>query len=385
MTNKRLLVICNAIDDKTRLERKIVTDSPAATRKVFLMCKALRVTGIDARVISLGRGRANKDGKHYRALKKNISGVPTYYLPYNTVPFLSQLITLIFATTSIFKYKKYQGKTVVMFYNRSPAYIGALLMSRLAGFSTVLDLEDGETSHKIRTYFMEFVYDKFCNKGAILACSALKDATTCHPLHCYYGINSKRLDEKSWSNGRVKFIFSGTILEETGALILLEAINLLKRQSSLWVEKIEFIITGSGEDIDKFYNLQNDSRYPIVTVLGRVSQSEYARVIEGSHVGLSLKLKHGKYSNTTFPSKVIEFSSNGMLVITTDISDVKKVLGSDGGLFLDSDKAYDLTEKIKWVIENKMQAKKISCQGYKCMDSFTNPIDASKELSDFLF
>jgi glycosyltransferase involved in cell wall biosynthesis len=386
MINKRLLVICNAIDDETRFDRKIVTDSPAATRKVFLMCKALRGIGIDARVISLGRGRVNKDGKHYRAVKKNISGVPTYYLPFNTAPFLSQLVTLIFATTSILKYRKYKGKTTIMFYNRMPAYIGALLVSKLLKFYRVLDLEDGETTNRLRSMLMKAFYDNFCSKGAVLACSALESETSCRPVYCYYGINTNTYtNNRSWHHKKINIIFSGTILKDTGASLLIETIKILRKDSPIWAKEIEFIITGKGEEIGGFLNLQAELNAPLVRVLGRLSKKKYNEIIKNTHVGLSLKIKDGHYSNTTFPSKVIEFSSNYMLVISTKISDVSKVLGFDGALFIDSDQPYDLIKQIKWIVQNKGEAEKVANIGNKNINSFTHPINAPKDLAHFLF
>jgi hypothetical protein len=386
--NKRLLVICNAIDDETRFDRKIVTDSPAATRKVFLMCKAIRAIGIDARVISLGRGRVNKDGKHYRAVKKNISGVPTYYLPFNTAPFLSQLVTLIFATTSILKYRKHKGKTTIMFYNRMPTYIGALFASKFLKFSRVIDLEDGETTNRLRSIIMRFFYDSLCNKGAVLACSALESQTSCRPVHCYYGINNRnniKINSELWSNKKINIIFSGTILKDTGATLLIEAIKIIRRDSFFWAKDIEFTITGEGEEIGGFLTLESELKAPYVKVLGRLSKNKYNEILKNTHVGLSLKIKDGKYSNTTFPSKVIEFSSNYMLVISTKISDVSKVLGFDGALFIDSDQPYDLIQKIKWIAQNKEKAEKIANIGNKNINSFTHPINAPKDLAHFLF
>jgi len=388
MPNKRLLVVCNAIDDKTLCDRKIDTDSPAATRKIFLMCKALRATGIDARVISLGRGATRKDGKYYHSLQVDVSGVPVYYLPFATTPFLSQIVTLVFATFSVFKYKRFKGETVVLFYNRMPAYVGTLLMSKLLGYSRVLDFEDGETTNRVRSLLMRFFYDIFCNKGVILACSTLINNTSCRPVQCYYGVNSSSKTsgiDKSWKDEKINFIFSGAILKDTGASLLVSVIKTLRVKPPAWVGEVNFIVTGAGEEIEKLSDLQSELQVPSLSVLGRLSKKEYNKVVKNTHVGLSLKLNGGKYSNTTFPSKIIEFSSNNMLVITTNICDVKKVLGGDGALFVDSDNPHDIIQKIKWIIQNKEKAEKVAIQGKKNISLFTNRTIAAKKISDFLF
>ena len=78
----RLYFICNALDDLTRLERGIVTDSPAASRKVFGLSKAMREVGVHVLVVSLGRGRQDGSGRYYRGKVCRVNGVPVIYLPF---------------------------------------------------------------------------------------------------------------------------------------------------------------------------------------------------------------------------------------------------------------------------------------------------------------
>ena len=56
MTRHRVVVICNALDDATRIERGITTDSPAASRKVLQLCAALRQAGLTPVVLGPKEG-----------------------------------------------------------------------------------------------------------------------------------------------------------------------------------------------------------------------------------------------------------------------------------------------------------------------------------------
>jgi hypothetical protein len=385
MNKKRLLVICNALDDKTRIERKISTDSPAATRKIFLMCRALIAIGVDVEIISLGRGSVKFGDKNYPSIKKNITGLPIYYLPFYGLPLLSQLITLIFATISVLSYRRYNGQTAVLFYNRMPAYAGALLVSRILAFNRVLDLEDGETKFGIVPSLTKLIYDKFCNQRALIASSSLIKYTSCQSALCFYGINKGSSSKKAWANKKINFLFSGTISIDTGAKLLLDTIGILREQSPPWTKAMEFIITGKGEFAEKISELQVVDKTPFVKVHGRLPNNEYSKVINETHVGLALKPIGGLYADTTFPSKVIEFASNNILVITSNISDVKKVLGSDGALFLDSNAPDELIQKLKWVVDNRAKARSISKLGKKNINYYTDPISTANTLSDFIF
>jgi len=385
MSHKRLLVMCNAIDDEMRMERKIFTDSPAASRKIFLMSRALIDVGVEVEVISLGRGKVSFGDKTYHSINKQVSNIPVYYLPFNGIPIISQLVTIIFATVSILKYRGYDGQTSIMFYNRMPAYVGALLVSKILEFDRVLDLEDGETNPGLVSSLMRFTYDKLCNYGVLLACSRLKSMTLCRPIYCYYGVNYGRLSNKSWNNERVSCLFSGTISAETGASLLIDTVKRLRYESPSWVKNIEFFITGKGELIEGFFELQKESKAPYVRVLGRLSNDEYNKIVNNIHVGLALKPVGGAYADTTFPSKVVEFASNNILVVTTSICDVKNVLGSDGALFLDSNSPDELINKLKWIVANRDNAENTSLQGNKNINYFTDPKNAAIELSEFIF
>ena len=56
----RILFICNAFEDITRIERKITTDSPACSNKIFSTCKSFEKSSTRVTVLSLGRGRVDK-------------------------------------------------------------------------------------------------------------------------------------------------------------------------------------------------------------------------------------------------------------------------------------------------------------------------------------
>ena len=53
---RRLIFMCNAFDDMTRTARGISTDSPAASKKIIQLCKALRLYEVKPIVLSMGRG-----------------------------------------------------------------------------------------------------------------------------------------------------------------------------------------------------------------------------------------------------------------------------------------------------------------------------------------
>jgi hypothetical protein len=120
---RRLIVVCNALDDETRLERGISTDSPAASRKVFMMCNAIREAKVRPIVLSLGRGRQNGSGEYFPSVVRRVNRVTVIYLPFIHLPLLSQLLSFIGPVWFMLHFRRLQGAKTVLFYNRMPAYI----------------------------------------------------------------------------------------------------------------------------------------------------------------------------------------------------------------------------------------------------------------------
>lgn len=389
MRTPTVAIVCNAIDDATRLERNITTDSPAATRKVFMLCQALRKAGVRAYVLSLGRGRP--DGlAYFKRTIKRFKGVPVIYAPFSQVPVLSQVISLFGLIPALLRLSRAPNHSVV-FYNRMIAYLPALLVARLAGFRCLLDLEDGEVVsqtkryHSLRSWLrgsLNTAFDLLCWDGALLACSALKEATRIRPTICYYGTTSMLSDSTRWKQNEITVLMSGTLDEDTGAHILIEAIHLLRQEGSL-ARSLCFEITGKGASLSDFEKLAKESGSVAVKVHGRVTNHEYQLILDRSDIGLALKPVGGALANTTFPSKVIEFADAGLLVVTTDISDVRKVMG-EGAVYLNSNDPAQLANLLRSIAADPTSAQQCSRRGRQAVLAQCAPAQAGKYMANFI-
>ncbi|MFV3440474.1 hypothetical protein ACNJIQ_21120, partial [Mycobacterium tuberculosis] len=84
----------NALPEAVRVRRGIVTDSPAATRKILAMGRALRTAGARAIVVSMARG-PGRGGRFHRGGITRVGGVPVVYGPLWDVPVASQLLSAL--------------------------------------------------------------------------------------------------------------------------------------------------------------------------------------------------------------------------------------------------------------------------------------------------
>ena len=387
---RRLFFICNALDDETRTERQITTDSPAASRKIFLLAAAMRQAGVHVAVVSMGRGRQNGSKRFFGGKVVRVGRIPVIYLPFFHFPVLSELLSLMAFLPVLWRLRRYNGRKTALFYNRLAAYLPALVFSRTAGFNTVLDLEDGATNLERRSLsaykarVLRRIFDACCSGGALLACDALAAATILRPVKSCYGTTEHIAERTDWLSLAETFLFGGTVSADTGGVLLVEAIRQLRRERPVWAERLRFEITGKGDYLETFKELAQERAEPIVVVHGRTSDAEYKQILARTIVGLALKPNAGQLAETTFPSKVIEFASHDILVLTTDISDVRKMLG-DGALYVEKDDVDALIEKLRLVMENKIQARQISLRGMQAVAAACSPEHVGSSLRDFLF
>lgn len=387
---KNLFYICNALDDVTRLERGIVTDSPAASRKIFLICQALRKSNIRAMVISVGRGKQDRSGRYFQSKVQRVNGIPVIYLPFFHFPVLSELLSLFSIVPLLWRLRSVKGAKAALFYNRMPAYFLGLVMVRVLRFRTVLDLEDGEINMggwslaKAKSQIFIRLFDSVCSGGALLACSALEYTTRLRPTSCCYGTSETHTILSNQNLIPVTVLLGGTVSVDTGAQLLVDAITILREEELPWAENIQFEISGKGDCISQFEILAKDVRKPNIIMHGRTTDDEYRQMLARIQVGLALKPNSGALADTTFPSKVIEFASHSILVVTTDISDVKKVLGDDA-IYLTKDNPQILIDKLRWIVENREDANDLALRGERTVAAKCAPKIVGQMLDRFIF
>lgn len=383
-----VLIVCNSIDDHTRLERRISSDSPAATRKIIHMCRVLKLAGLSPIILSLGRGRADGSGDFFSSKVACVDGIRIVYAPFSHRHVVSQLVSL-FGLLKPLRRLTRDPKRVIVFYNRIPAYIPVLFFAKFLGYRCYLDLEDGEvvSGRSLKKHFVRLLtafFDRYCRDGVLLACSALSDFTSVRPVQCYYGTALDSFNVTRFQTSRITCLMSGTLSPETGAVLLIETIRLLRSRYVAWASQVQFEVTGKGESLAEFERLSAQPGLPLVRVHGRTSNIRYLEILQNCDVGLALKPVGGVLADTTFPSKVVEFASSGLLVLSTDISDVRLLFG-DGARYLEHNDPELLIERLSEIVHNREAAIQCAALGQDSVMDRCAPLRAGEELRQFLF
>lgn len=145
---------------------------------------------------------------------------------------------------------------------------------------------------------------------------------------------------QDWTAGRLMVLFSGTLLEEVGCKLLLDSLEIVRRQYPGTVKEMHFVVTGKGPFAEAFRRWAE--QVPELLSFGEsMRRADYINVLNSCHVGVSLRLSNYEMGETTFPSKVVEYAQHGLLVLTTRASDVPVLFGKEA-LYLEEESAQAL-------------------------------------------
>ncbi len=342
-----VVYLSNAVDESIRAERSITTDSPAATNKVFALAGAIRGVGMRCTVLSLGRGRQNGTGIRHEATVCRLEHGAILYAAFWQLPWFTHLVSFVSLTCLLAKLIRRHPALCVLVYNRAYHYLPALLLARLLGVRVYLDLEDGYIVEGrggiryLKNKLTRRLFSWLCPHGSMVANSGLSSQLDRPPAMVCHGVASaSQPPRQDWSSGRLQVLFSGTLLEEVGCKLLLDALEILRWQHSDVEQEMHFVVTGKGPFADAFRRWAEQA--PEWLSFGEsLGRTDYLGVLNSSHVGLSLRLSAYEMGATTFPSKVVEYAQHGLLVLTTRASDVPMLFGKEA-LYLEKESAQAL-------------------------------------------
>jgi len=365
---KRIYYVSNAFEESVKNQRGITTDSPAANRKVITLCKAVKQAGGDVEIISLGRGRVKGTWKSYSLISTQADIVPITYLPYLDASLITHLVTMV----SLFSFVigRTDKDSTFIFYNYYPHYLLALLFCKLTSRKCILDIEDGVRAdefllRKLLNLWLLKIHNWCCRTGVMLAATALEGQASGQSSYICYGVSEATKTFRDWQKVPLQVHFGGSLLEETGAILFLDTLDFLMRSNPEIFEKLRFVVTGFGPYAHLIGAAAKSRMNNFLHFYGNVSSAEYQDIIQHSHIGLCLKLSANSMGATTFPSKVLELASYGLLLVSTKVSDVPLLFDNESAIFLDEETPRVLAKSLVDIAKNPNKARNIAFAGQR--------------------
>ena len=232
----------------------------------------------------------------------------------------------------------------VILYNFFPEYFLAALFLWATGNPAVMDIEDAprpdEQGLRGLTNRVCFrLLKPLCRRQCITVSKVISKRLGFIESLPIYGVASPEHEAQprvpNYSGLRV--LFGGAISRGTGLNLFIDAVRVLADQYPGLA--IHFLVTGRypADTLAELKRQTEDRSHLTISLLGDLPGQQYRALIESIDVGLCLKLPSHSLGQTTFPSKVIEFASAGVLVCSTRVGDVPLLFDSTSALLLDSE------------------------------------------------
>jgi glycosyltransferase involved in cell wall biosynthesis len=217
----------------------------------------------------------------------------------------------------------------------------------------------------------------------MVSCSGLLSQIGYQFAYVCYGISNKQeIQHKKWKSTKLQFLFSGTLLEEVGSLLLLETLSLLRNNNPELSRQIHVVVTGKGSCTPEFRSFAANAP-DLLTFHGSLSRKEYLDIIRESHIGMSLRLSKFEMGSTTFPSKVIEYAEHGLVVLTTRSSDVPTLFGETAA-YLSEETPAGLAYLITGLINSREHLIELANSGHSRIDEICSPLKVGIEMKKML-
>lgn len=277
----------------------------------------------------------------------------------------------------------------VIFYNFFPEYVPAAIILKIKGCAGILDIEDSPRKNESLGWFELLnrysfvVLRKLSDKRLIAASNWISNEYGQGNSFVCHGVN--RFTRNPLSDfSTIIVLFSGAKTIEWGNEVFIDAIKAL----ALWPielrKKIKFYVTGFG-DFERIRQCEQKFHEALdIIIIENATSAEYKNILLKANVGLELRIPESEGAQTTFPSKLVELATSGLLVITTGSGDISSVLPKDAAIFISKPYAKSLSDALLNIVNNPVQCVEISNRGYSAMSNCSDPSHIGLVLNNFL-
>ncbi len=365
----------------------------AASAKMSSVVSALRLVGQNVVLVSLpfvGRGPRTQPGRICRG-----DGFSALCLPVHRSP-VARKVHGIF-TMAWFALRRVTPRDTILFYNHNIEYLLALVILRLRGISVFQDIEDvpiGEDKG-LRGLLNRFGFNvmfKLSSARKVTVSNQVGKALRLRDFLAIQGI-AATLDAtcgfEKWvqldAGAPLRVHYGGSLMPSTGLDLFCATVVSLDAIIHPTDRQIEFIVTGIG-DLERIRHLSlglQSDRLRIEVHEG-VSRGTYLDLLDSSHASLSLRNPDSEYSSATFPSKVIEITSRGISLITTQVSDVGDIFNDDELWLLSHYTPEALTGILLEMVRNPSEVRFRADAGQAKAQKCFSPLAVGHALAEFL-
>lgn len=259
----------------------------------------------------------------------------------------------IFSRVWLFLYliKNIEKEEEIIVYHSLALIHPILWAKRLKKFKLILEVEEIYTdvaNHKDKVKQLEFKFIDSAEKY-IFSTELLNEKLNKKNkpyLICYGTYKVEEDRDVKFDDDKIHVVYAGTFDPRKGGASAAAA-------AAEYIDEnyhIHIIGFGSKEEEqllkDKIDEISTKTNC-IVTYDGIYRDEEYIRFLQKCHIGLSTQIPNAEYNDTSFPSKVLSYMSNGLRVVSIRIKALEKAEISDLLYYYDKDCPKEIANAIK--------------------------------------
>ncbi len=317
--------------------RRVKYPNRAASKRINKIAGVLGVNS-NVRILSLAPNYSLSSAtkKYFRQYKERDGLFEVKYLAHLDIPILSLIYSSIMTLFELIKLRFESKNNQVLFYNYYPHSLFGMISGRLLGLRVIGILEDISLKNNsnvgrknLRSYYDPLAFILFCyiSKWIIVPTETFKEhikdkeKVIFLPSYC----DSERVLKYDVKNSnKMNLLFSGSLTNDQGLNILLEALPMIHRND------ITVTILGIGDSeqiVSTLKKLGNKN----FKYLGYVDESVYWREVSRADVCLVLQNPY-LHSSTKIPSKIFDFICNEKVVLHSDLPYINALVKNSGFL-----------------------------------------------------
>lgn len=370
----------------------------AASNKMVAVVRAMRDAGSRTYLLSLPVLGRSAHRRYVPSVIMRSEGIPQIFLSTMANPYFRKIHAVFgFAFFCIVHVAKHDR---IILYNHAVEYLLGLLILVIKGNKPILDIEDAPRGDETgwrgligRPLFN--VFNKLVSEQKITVSETLANMLDLNNYCVVYGatrhkaIASMSTEKLSCKAGNIseplRIHYGGTLTADTGVDLFCEAIDqfvkLLRRETCY----VCFVVTGFGSE-KKINALKTRclnsgvriSHYP------DLSPKEYLDQFRRCHAALSLKLPDSEMAITTFPSKVVDITTYGLLLISTRASDVPLLFDDSCAILLPEATPDALANAIMAIVNDPLHMQQVARHGAQRARELFDSNAVGKRINDFI-
>lgn len=331
----------------------------AAANKMISVVRAIRDMGERAYLVSLPFLGQKCTKSLTKTMVLHEKGCPQIFLSTPSNKYARKFYSFI--SFAWFCFHEIDRNDKIIIYNHAIEYLLGVVILRLKRARIFMDIEDGPRSDELgfKAFLhngLFFIFRTITSSKALVVSSALAKKLEIREYCVVHGaIARSRIQESkikssyeiNYPKDAIDIHYGGSLSVETGIELFCEAVDILLLLQDQFLRKIRFVITGFGSG-QMIKDLESRTLGSMVEISysSDCTYAQYLELFSSCQIGLCLKLPESEVGMTTFPSKVVEITSAGLLLISTRVSDVPYLFNENTAVLLSRAAPQELAETI---------------------------------------